>query len=191
MGRNWTEAQIKSAKAQEADMAGKADLAEEMTHKEEVTSQRMQQVLARFYPMLQSQEAERMVTILMLNHNLSIQSLTVTMPERDADLDWYQYSGNAAAYGQPAGEEEGDALSLYTAKVLCVAEGKKEDLWGLVDDISVRYPAISISNMEWSLTERVADNKSAQTQEGETVAAPATVTTDRLTIGLEIYMCNQ
>ena len=185
------DAQLKVAKTQEADMDNKASLAEDMVQKEEAVSQQMKQVLARFYPMLQSQEAERMVTILMLNHNLSVQSLTVTMPEAHADLDWYQYSENAVPLGQMTGPaEEQETLSLYMAKIVCVAEGKKEDLWGLVDDISTGYPAISISNMEWSSTEKVTGNKTVQSEEGE-ITEPVTVITDRLTIGLEIYMCNQ
>ena len=185
------DAELKIARAEDADIDNKAALAEDMAQKETVVSEQVKQVLARFYPVLQSQEAERMVTILMLNHDLSIQSLTVTMPEKHADLDWYQYSENATPYGQPPADEKQASLSLYAAKVVCVAEGKKEDLWGLVDEISTGYPAISISNMEWSFTERVTGNKEQQTEGSQVSSEPETVTTDRLTIGLEIYMCNQ
>lgn len=193
------DAELQTVKAEEMDMEGKAALAGDMAQKEETISARMKQVLARFYPLLQSQEAERMATTLMLNRNLTVQSLTVTMPEKSAELNWYQYSQDAASYGQPP-EEEGvqAALPLYAARVTCVAEGSKEDLWGLIDDISKGYPAISISNIEWSSTQRIVtgEQKTDQvTEEGEEVQAaapaPVTVTTDRLTIGLEIYMCNQ
>lgn len=193
------DAELQTVKAEEMDMEGKAALAGDMAQKEETISARMNQVLARFYPLLQSQEAERMATTLMLNRNLTVQSLTVTMPEKSAELNWYQYSQDAASYGQPP-EEEGvqAALPLYAARVTCVAEGSKEDLWGLIDDISKGYPAISISNIEWSSTQRIVteEQKTDQvTEEGEEVQAaapaPVTVTTDRLTIGLEIYMCNQ
>lgn len=184
--------ELKAARAEEVDIDNKAALAGDMAQKEETVAEQMKQVLARFYPVLQSQEAERMVTTLMLNHNLSIQGLTVSMPEKSANPDWYQYSQSGVAYGQPAeGEKQQAALSLYAAKVTCVAEGKKEDLWGLIDDISAGYPAISISSIEWSSTERVAANITAASPEGEGQAVPVTVTTDRLTIGLEIYMCNQ
>lgn len=186
------DAELKTARAEEVDIDNKAALAGDMEQKERTVTEQMKQVLARFYPVMQSQEAERMVTTLMLNHDLSIQSLTVTMPEKSAELDWYQYSQSAVSYGQPPeGEEEQNALSLYAAKVTCVAEGKKEDLWGLVDDISTGYPAISISSIEWSSTERVAGNNVAASAEGEVQETPVTVKTDRLTIGLEIYMCNQ
>lgn len=193
------DAELQTVKAEEMDMEGKAALAGDMTQKEEVISDQMKQVLARFYPLLQSQEAERMATTLMLNHNLTVQSLTVTMPEKSAELNWYQYSQDAASYGQPPeGEEMQAALPLYAARVTCVAEGSKEDLWGLIDDISKGYPAISISNVEWSSTQRIVAEQQKQdqvTEDGEEVQvaapAPVTVTTDRLTIGLEIYMCNQ
>lgn len=186
------EAELKAARTEEADIDNKAALAGDMKQKEQAVTEQMKQVLARFYPVMQSQEAERMVTTLMLNHNLDIQSLTVIMPEKAADLDWYQYSQSAASYGQPAeGEEKQIALPLYVAKVTCVTEGKKEDLWSLVDDISTGYPAISISSIEWSSTERVTGNNAAASAEGDVQVMPATVKTDRLTIGLEIYMCNQ
>lgn len=193
------EGELQTAEAEEMDMEGKAALAGDMAQKEETVSAQMKQVLARFYPLLQSQEAERMATTLMLNHNLSIQSLTVTMPEKSAELNWYQYSQDAVSYGQPPeGEGAQAALPLYVARVTCVAEGSKEDLWGLIDDISTGYPAISISNIEWSSTQRIVTEERGSeqvTEEGEEVQtatpAPVTVTTDRLTIGLEIYMCNQ
>ena len=60
-----------------------------------------------------------------------------------------------------------------------------------MDDISTGYPAISISSIEWSSTERVTGNNAAASAEGDVQVMPATVKTDRLTIGLEIYMCNQ
>ena len=199
--REQIDVELRNAKTQEADMDNKAAMAEDMAKQEEDVSAQMKQVLARFYPVLQSQEAERMATTLMLNHNLSIQSLTVTMPEKSAELDWYQYSPNAVAYGQPAsGEKAQAALSLYAARVICVADGSKEDLWALIDDISAGYPAISITSIEWSSTQRVVENAvkpvAVETDEnGEEVqvmqAEPVTETTDRLTIGLEIYMCNQ
>ena len=80
-------------------------------------------------------------------------------------------------------------------------------MWELIDDISKNYPAISITGVEWSVTERVADTPTMQLSAGildtalyeegdgqdvqQAVAAPLTVKTDRLTINLEIFMCNQ
>lgn len=190
------ETELVQARAQEADRNEKAALADGMTQKEEETTAHMQQVLARFYPVLQSQDAERMVTTLLLNHDLSVQSLTVVMPERSAELNWYQYAKDAASYAEPAEEEEQAAFSLYVAKVTCVAEGSKENLWSLIDDISAGYPAISISGTEWSSTERIVTENTAyvtgeDVQEHSDTAEPVTKTTDRLTISLEIYMCNQ
>lgn len=190
------ESELAQARQQEADMDAKAALAAGMTYKEEETAARMQQVLARFYPLLQSQDAEKMVTTLLLNHDLSVQSLTVVMPERSAELNWYQYAEGATAYAEPAEEEEQAAFSLYVAKVTCVAEGTKEDLWSLIDDISTGYPAISISGTEWSSAERVVTGSTAyasgeDVQEQTAAAGTVTKTTDRLTISLEIYMCDQ
>ncbi len=225
--------ETKIAREEKSEFDSKASDALTMADKEEETRQQLDSVLARFYPMQQSQSAEKKVTTLMLNHGLEIQSLTVTMPENANVLKWYQYSENAKAAEEiPASEEEGEEviLSLYGARVVCVAEGDEQDMWELIDDISDNFPAISIVSVEWDLArvqsaaqqpvenmvaeqqEEAADEESeadeAQAEESEVDEAQAdeeeaeeeiipqqleteTVRTDRLTIGLEIFMCNQ
>ncbi len=230
--------ETKIAREQKTEFDSKASDALTMADKEEETRQQLDSVLARFYPMQQSQSAEKKVTTLMLNHGLEIQSLTVTMPENANVLKWYQYSENAKAAEEiPASEEEGDeaVLSLYGARVVCVAEGDEQDMWELIDDISDNFPAISIVSVEWDLArvqsaaqqpvenivaeqqeeadtveageeseadvteadeESEADEAQADEEESEEEIIPQqleteTVRTDRLTIGLEIFMCNQ
>lgn len=97
-----------------------------------------------------------MVTTLMLNHNMSIQSLSVTMPETSTVVKWYQYSeaGREAEITPKSSDDAEVLLPLYTARVTCVIEGSDQDLWQLVDDISEHYPAISISSAEWVTTEQ-------------------------------------
>lgn len=142
---------------QEVDFDNKASGAQDMAAQEEQTKEQLGNVLARFYPMQSSQGAEKMITTLMLNHNMSIQSLTVTMPETASVVKWYQYTeaGREAEITPPKSADETDnVLSLYTARVTCVIEGSDQDLWDLVDDISDHYPAISISSAEWVTTEQ-------------------------------------
>lgn len=153
--------QIKSdlrvATEQENEVDNKAAGAQDMAAREEQVKEQLGNVLARFYPMQQSQEAERMITILMLNHNMSIQSLSVTMPETASVVKWYQYTEEGreeAITPSKSADETGDTLSLYTARITCVIEGSDQDLWQLVDDISEHYPAISISSAEWVTTEQ-------------------------------------
>lgn len=149
--------ELRAATEQEIDFDNKASGAQDMAVQEEQTKEQLGNVLARFYPMQQSQGAERMITTLMLNHNMSIQSLTVTMPETASVVKWYQYTdaGREAEITPPKSADETDnVLSLYTARVTCVIEGSDQDLWDLVDDISDHYPAISISSAEWVTTEQ-------------------------------------
>ena len=149
--------ELRAATEQEIDFDNKASGAQDMAAKEEQTKGQLGNVLARFYPMQQSQGAERMVTTLMLNHNMSIQSLTVTMPETASVVKWYQYTeaGREEAITPPKSADAAEnVLSLYTARVTCVIEGSDQDLWQLVDDISDHYPAISISSAEWVTTEQ-------------------------------------
>lgn len=203
-------AEISEAKLQEASMDKSASQAEDMAAAEQETRERMGQVLQRFYPMLQSQEAENMVTILVLNHNLWIENMTVAMPERENRLNWYQYSENMQSGNSDETlneSNEDDALTsaagefgIYTARIICTAEGSKEDLMALVDDISGNYPAISILATEWSILEKpVAGSNQAEAVDQERDAAEAAMPTaapvvqkvGSLTITLEIYMCNQ
>lgn len=157
---------------------------EDMEKQEAQMTEKAKETLARFYPMLQSQSAEQMVTTLLLNHNLQIQSVNITMPETSNELTWYQYSENA----QPQEEEsEEENMRLYAARIICVADGDSEDLWKLIDDISINYPAISIAGAEWSATEKIVE----ETQEDSENVVSKTVRTDRLTLNLEIFMCNQ
>ncbi|MDO4303613.1 MAG: type II secretion system protein GspM [Bacillota bacterium] len=203
-------AEIKEARLQEIEFDNKASDALNMSAREEETRQQLSNVLARFYPMQQSQNAEKKVTTLMLNHNLEIQSLTVTMPENASTMKWYQYSQNAGAAEEiPASQEEGQEaiLSMYGARVVCMAEGDEQDMWELIDDISDNFPAISIVSVEWNTSEVPEEVIEAAEHEGEAIetedgreieagetmqqAEAGTVRTDRLTIGLEIFMCNQ
>lgn len=186
------------------------DVSVEMSTTEQITRERMTQVLQRFYPMLQSHEAENMVTILMLNHNLKIQNLAITMPEKAVNLKWYQYSDKAQpdvpeeAFNEE--EENGQTeteFGVYAARVVCTAEGSKKNLLAFVDDISGNYPAISILSTEWStvatsVAEVPADVKAgaddAKNEEEEiTALEPVSVanTEGSLTVTLEIYMCDQ
>ncbi len=149
--------ELRAATEQEIDFDNKASSAQDMAAKEEQTKGQLGNVLARYYPMQQSQGAERMITTLMLNHNMSIQSLTVTMPETASVVKWYQYTeaGREEAITPPKSADAAEnVLSLYTARVTCVIEGSDQDLWQLVDDISDHYPAISISSAEWVTTEQ-------------------------------------
>lgn len=217
-------AEINEAKLQEAEMDKSASQAKDMEAEEQTTRERMGQVLQRFYPMLQSQEAENMATILMLNHNLRIENMAITMPERESNLNWYQYSANIQPEDSmtTANEQSEDDMlaetaggfGIYTARITCTAEGSKEDLMALVDDISGNYPAISILATEWSIVEKqtmvssqsgtagqsgmagqeAGNDGEAQTDEVENtmpVVVPVMRKTGSLTITLEIYMCNQ
>lgn len=160
--------QITAAKDQEVVMDLGASLAEDAGKTEEEIGEQLEETLKRYYQNLQSQDAEKMVTTLLLNHRMQIKNLTVTMPDTESDLKWYQYAENAAA--EIAGEEtekSGGQTGIYAVRVLGSAEGSRADMLSLLTDISENYPAISIAAVEW------AEN------------------TGNLTLTLEIYMCER
>ena len=156
--------QITAAKDQEVVMDLGAALAEDAGKVEEETGEQLEETLKRYYQNLQSQDAEKMVTTLLLNHRMQIKNLTVTMPDTKSDLKWYQYSEKAAT--EIAGEEKIEGQTgIYAVRVLGGAEGSRADMLALLTDISENYPAISIAAVEW------VEN------------------TGSLTLTLEIYMC--
>lgn len=206
------EKEIDEAKKQEIAIDISASASSDMSQAEQAVREQMTNVLQRFYPMLQSQEAGNMVTVLMLNHSLQIQNLQIVMPEKASTLKWYQYSENAssAVSEEAAGEEEtaqsGESFGVYAARVSCTAEGGREDLMALVDDISQNYPAISILSTEWSTIEtpvtapeaeeeddeeETDGDEEAEDEETQEITPVPVKTTGSLTITLEIYMCNQ
>lgn len=156
--------QITAAKDQEVVMDLGAALAGDAGKAEEETGEQLEETLKRYYQNLQSQDAEKMVTTLLLNHRMQIKNLTVTMPDTKSDLKWYQYSEKAAT--EIAGEEKIEGQTgIYAVRVLGGAEGSRADMLALLTDISENYPAISIAAVEW------VEN------------------TGSLTLTLEIYMC--
>lgn len=156
--------QITAAKDQEVVMDLGAALAEDAEKVEEETGEQLEETLKRYYQNLQSQDAEKMVTTLLLNHRMQIKNLTVTMPDTKSNLKWYQYSEKAAT--EIAGEEKIEGQTgIYAVRVLGGAEGSRADMLALLTDISENYPAISIAAVEW------LEN------------------TGSLTLTLEIYMC--
>lgn len=207
---NALQKEIEVARQEEVNIDTAASLAEDMASKEQTTKEQMLKTMQCFYPILESQEAENMVTILMLNHNLQVQNLSIVMSEVPSGLKWYQYSENAvttataASENNPENNKPEDSFGVYTIRINCTADGTKENLMALLDDISMNYPAISILSAEWSGEETqtsvvkvpVAEKtEEAETEdaEQETVTVQNTVTKNNssLTIGLEIYMCNQ
>lgn len=156
--------QITAAKDQEVVMDLGAALAGDAEKVEEETGEQLEETLKRYYQNLQSQDAEKMVTTLLLNHRMQIKNLTVTMPDTKSDLKWYQYSEKAAT--EIAGEEKIEGQTgIYAVRVLGGTEGSRADMLALLTDISENYPAISIAAVEW------VEN------------------TGSLTLTLEIYMC--
>lgn len=156
--------QITAAKDQEVVMDLGAALAEDAGTVEEETGEQLEETLKRYYQNLQSQDEEKMVTTLLLNHRMQIKNLTVTMPDTKSDLKWYQYSEKAAT--EIAGEEKIEGQTgIYAVRVLGGAEGSRADMLALLTDISENYQAISIAAVEW------VEN------------------TGSLTLTLEIYMC--
>lgn len=187
--------EISQVKEQENAMNIAASLSEDMIRQEQDAKNALDEILVCFYPMLQSQEAENMLTVLMLNHSLQIQNMSIVVEETPSTLQWYQYANNVSqqtsAEAQSSDTAAADNFGIYTIRLTCSAEGSRENLMALVDDISVNYPAISILSTEWSVVERQAQaGQSGESEDANGMQTPVarTETTGGLMISLEIYM---
>lgn len=199
------EKEIVTAKDQQIVMDLGASLAEDVEVTEANTKEQRTQALQRFYKTLQSQDAESMATILMLNHKLSVQSLTITMPEKETDLKWYQYAEEADRAVDSGDAAEND-FGIYGIRIVASADGSKENALALLDDIAENYPAISVLNAEWSTEtmeqgqmvtaqayteeEDTEDTEEAQETAAAVLRASGTEM-GSLSVTLEIYMCEQ
>lgn len=193
--------EITQVKEQENAMNISASLAEEVIAQEQQAREELDNILLCFYPMLQSQEAENMLTVLMLNHNLQIQNMSITAESTPSELNWYQYSSRATqemtADEQARAEEENAAIiddfGIYTIRITCAAEGSRQNLMAFVDDISLNYPSISILGTEWSNEEKPARTAAEENlaEEGVETPAASVAGTTGLTISVEVYMYHE
>lgn len=204
-GNKQLEGEIELAKTQADYELSQETVAATMQKTAAETQVQLQSSLERYYPMLQSQEIESILTQLMLYYGDQIQSLTIAMPQKAADLEWYQYAdATQASTGEvPAEEIEQSTFAVYAARVSCLIEGDRNNLQELVDTIAFKCPAMSITSLEWTYddvaapveaeSEEVAEADEENEAEVEPQSKPATITVheDKLSLNLEIYMCDR
>lgn len=177
-------------------LAGAAALDAENTRTE------LNAAVAAFYPLMENQALDTLVTSLALQHNLEPLSLTISSVTNQ-NLSGYVYSasagvtaGGAAPTPAPVVADESsdttadtaaDALVaaagatsnyIYVAQLDCSARGSRADFTGWLDDLQANYPAIQL------LSFSIRDTTSLSVADGAQ-------TSSEFSYSLAIYMCSK
>lgn len=134
--------QINDNKIQIAEMQRKeAELimarTDNLKHKEEFL-----QAQQDLYPILKSQEIDRLLTEKVVGHNLSAKRLQIDMPKESA---------NVIGYGRTAddGSNPDKADGVWIARVGLEVAGSIGDMDALVDDLAQDMMGIQVESLRW------------------------------------------
>lgn len=102
------------------------------------------------YPMLKSQEIDRLLMEKVSASGLSARKLQITMPEEAA---------NVAGYGRSAddGSNPDGKDGIWLAQVVMEVTGSMESMDRLIDNLSLDTPGVRIAGLIWSSSGRTAD----------------------------------
>ena len=146
-----------------------------------------------FYPVMKSQEIDRLLTGIVVGKGLESRQMTITMPQSELKLEPYYASAAAAedsmaqSAAQGASEEDGSTAQatetvftgIYAAQVQMTIRGNRVTMQQMVDELTRNYPSIRITSAGWG-----TENNSIRNADGEYI----TSVNDTLQLGLEVYM---
>lgn len=157
------------------------------------TQEELEEAAKDFYPVMKSQEIDRLLTGIVVGKGLESRQMTITMPQSELKLEPYYASAAAAedsmaqsaAHG--ASEEDGSTAQametvftgIYAAQVQMTIRGNRVTMQQMVDELTRNYPSIRITSAGWG-----TENNSIRNADGEYI----TSVNDTLQLGLEVYM---
>lgn len=113
-------------------------------------------ILEPLYPMLRSQDVDRILQKEVMANGLSATKLLITMPKEPADV---------VSYGQDAGEKgsnpDKSEDGFYLADVTLEVNGQMSDMYRLIDTFATNVPGVRLTSLYWS-----NDRKSGNTADG-------------------------
>lgn len=122
---------------------------------------RKQQLMAAqedLYPLLKSQEIDRILTEKTAFYGLSARRLQITMPDKPADVAGYGRVNDEGS--NPDGND-----GVWIAQVSLEAAGSTAAMDGLIDDISFNTPGIRITGLGWGSDRRQVDARTGMTEQ--------------------------
>ena len=143
-----------------------------------------------FYPIMSSDELDRMFTTMVLDYNLYSYFLRISIAEDELQSEPYQYSKKALGldddeeegppeeldtydaqavddyaedqYAQPDFGDEKPQTGIYEARVNMQVGGRAEDLQRLIDDLSASKDKMLLDSYSWSKRGEVFRNEEGE-----------------------------
>lgn len=152
------EAQIEENEIRIAQMQEKEAGLMAMRSENEARQEALEQAQQDLYPMLRSQEIDRLLTERTRANGLSARKLQITMPEESASVTGYRRTNDD---GSNPDKKDG----VWIARVSLEVTGTMDAMDRLIDDIALNLPGVRISGISWSSDRRQVDSQTGLTEQ--------------------------
>lgn len=120
--------------------------------------ERLNENQAELYPILKTQDVDKLLTEKVLSHGMAARKLQIAMPEAAASVTSF---GQADA----AGSNPDGADGIWIAQVSLETSGSDGQMDSLIDDLSTQTPGVQVVSITWSKDRRTVDQASGQTEQ--------------------------
>lgn len=110
------------------------------------------------FPLLKTQDIDRLLTEKVMLHGLSARKLQISMPEEAANVTGY---GRTADDGSNPDKKDG----VWIASVSLETAGTMAAMDSLIDDLSLETPGVRITGLSWSSARRQVDAQTGLTEQ--------------------------
>lgn len=110
------------------------------------------------FPLLKTQDIDRLLTEKVMLHGLSARKLQISMPEEAANVTGY---GRTADDGSNPDKKDG----VWIASVSLETAGTMAAMDSLIDDLSLETPGVRITGLNWSSARRQVDAQTGLTEQ--------------------------
>lgn len=164
------------AQEQKSDLEQKVGLSTSSKKVYDTLLKDLEKSVANFYPMMKSEEIDKMITDLLLDYGVFSRDLDIQVGTDEVELK---------PYGKDVTEDKEEiSTGIYAASVSVTATGKRNTLQQVIDTLARDYPSIRITAYNWSseLQTVNSDNTTGELKLDKTSV---------LTLNLEVYMYDE
>ena len=163
---------VEQAQEEKSDLEQKVGLNASSKKVYDTLLKDLKKSVSDFYPMMKSEEIDKMITDLLLEYGVFSRDLDIQIGTDEAQLK---------PYGKENVKDEEVSTGIYVASVTVTATGKRNTLQKVIDTLGRDYPSIRITAYNWSSELQTVNSDNTT---GELKLEHTSV----LTLNLEIYM---
>lgn len=163
---------LEQAQEEKSNLEQKVGLSTSSKKVYDSLSKDLKKSVSDFYPMMKSEEVDKMITDLLLDYGVFSRDLDIQMGTEEVQIK---------PYGKENVEEDEISTGIYAAAVSLTATGKRNTLQKVIDTLGRDYPAIRVTSYNWSSELQTVNSDN-------TTGALKLEHTSVLTLNLEIYM---